>query len=83
MPVEFGDLPPGPSGHETWENEAAELRANPGRWARIFTSKTHQGALQFAKYVRDGARVAFRPPGTFDAVARGNDVWIRYIGGES
>jgi hypothetical protein len=82
MPVEFGDLPPGPRPNP-WVDEAAELRANPGRWAYIFTSKTRNGANQFAKYVRDGARTAFRPPGAFEAVARGNDVWARYIGGES
>jgi hypothetical protein len=84
MPVEFGDLPLGPpSSRGAWQPVADQLRKRPGEWARITTKETAPKARNLARSIRSGAIVAFRPHEHFEAVARGNDVWARYIGGES
>ena len=60
--------------------EAAELRANPKRWALIITRPTDKSASQFAFRIRNGLNAAWRPAGTFEAVSRGCDVYARYVG---
>ena len=60
--------------------EAAELRANPKRWALIITRPTDKSASQFAFRIRNGLNAAWRPAGTFEAVSRGCDVYARYMG---
>jgi hypothetical protein len=80
MPVEFGDLPGGASVERKWEQEAKELRANPGQWGRITTKKSQSQATNLRTNIRKGILVAFRPPAAFEVVTRGADVWARYVG---
>ncbi len=81
-PLEFGDLPPaqfGPSS-EAWVEEAEKLRSHPRQWARITTRNSKSGASGMANHISNGRLRAFQPAGTFEATARGLDVWARYIG---
>jgi hypothetical protein len=66
-----------------WTEEAAQLRENPKRWAVVYTKPTPTGAAQMANHVRTGTLRAFRPAGSFEAAARGCEVYVRYIGAET
>lgn len=64
---------------------AADLRAHPDRWGLIRISP---GSYGLAWHVRTGRQLsAFRPAGSFEAVARstpaGIATYARYVGGES
>ena len=60
--------------------EAAELRANPKRWALLTTAVSRPSAAQTALRIRNGLNAAWRPAGTFEAVSRKCDVYARYVG---
>ena len=60
--------------------EAKEARENPDKWFRLQTKDTPERAWTAAAQIKAGRRAAFRPAGTYDAVARGCDVLIRYLG---
>jgi hypothetical protein len=77
--------PPKRRGHahpeSVWyQAEAAELRANPERWALFTTRKSPVQARNVAARIRTGVLGAFRPAGTFEARARDCDVYARYVG---
>ena len=63
--------------------EAAELRANPGKWAVLTTRETGAKASSLATAIKSNAYVAFKE-GKWDAVARTVDgehrVYVRYAG---
>jgi hypothetical protein len=86
MPVEFGDLPPDARGGagrgipRAWEKEAAALRANPDRWARIASKNSISAAGTLSMNIRTGHLISFRPAGDFEVTTRGLDVWVRYVG---
>lgn len=64
-----------------WVAEAAELREHPGRWARLTTDSANlRSAAAMAHNIRAGLLRAFQPAGAFEAVARGDEVWVRYVG---
>lgn len=81
MAVEFGELPV-TTGRDpnAWQNEAAELKARPGQWARVATKQTTSSAGTLASRIKEGQIRAFIPAGHFQAVIRGMDVWARYVG---
>jgi hypothetical protein len=66
--------------------EAALLRANPGRWRVITTYPLDQRptAYTIAMRVRQGMYTAFRPVGAWESVTRTEQgkalIWVRYIG---
>lgn len=68
-----------------WNRIAAELRANPGRWARIRECETRGRASVWAQQVRQGQSSAWLPAGSFEAASRSVDgtyvVYARYVGG--
>jgi hypothetical protein len=85
MPVEFGELPPTHHSRRNsvpprWQDEADKLRAAPGQWALLVHKPTRSAAANMQQSIRNGAPAAFRPKGTFEATARGCDVWVRYVG---
>lgn len=70
---------------DRWSVLAAELRAEPGRWA-VVNESGHQGAGSgMASTIGLGLTVEFTPAGTFEAVSRKVDgittVYARYVGG--
>jgi hypothetical protein len=67
---------------------AAELKARPGEWARVFDTASSATASQ----IRSGRVAAYRPVGSFEVLARKATpgaqsgvvtIWMRYVGGES
>lgn len=71
------------SSRTAWAREAAELRANPGRWAVITECSDKTRAYSLAHNIRQGRLKAFRPEGSFSAKARTQDgvhkVYARYV----
>jgi hypothetical protein len=82
--MKWQDVPPTDRSHNgrpiKWQKEAAELRANPKRWALLTTAVSRPRAAQTALRIRNGVSRAFGPAGTFEAAARGCDVYARYVG---
>ncbi len=77
----------GPQGR--WSEEAAELKANPGRWALLVTfggTENNHLARAMAANIKSGRYASFRPHGHFEAIsaatAKGTstEVYARYIG---
>lgn len=64
----------------SWVNETAELKEAPGRWAFLTTKNTPHGATSLVYAINVGQLKAFQPAGHFQAAARGNDVYARYLG---
>lgn len=60
--------------------EAEEAMASPGVWFRLQSKDTAEKAWSAAAQIRAGRRAAFRPAGSFEAVARDCDVLIKYVG---
>jgi hypothetical protein len=82
MGLKFGE-PPGSVAGKTsqkWASEAAELRDRPKEWAVVATKPTASTAAAMALNVRSGLLRAFQPAGSFEAISRGCDVWVRYVG---
>lgn len=82
---EFGSLPEqekgsGKGSHVSLK-QAAALRSQPGAWAKIGDYKGHQSASGRASTINRGRVRAFLPTGDYEAVARGQEVWARYIVG--
>ncbi|MCT2357037.1 hypothetical protein M3G54_01495 [Brevibacterium casei] len=82
MALEFGTPPErirkGRAGK--YVDDAATLRENPGRWAKLDTS----GLQRMSKYrltsgITNG-RVAGFTEGGFEARTAGGEVWVRFIG---
>jgi co-chaperonin GroES (HSP10) len=63
-----------------YQAEAEEARAHPGVWFTLQTKDSEAKAWAAAQQIKDGRRAAFRPARSFDAVTRGREVLIRYIG---
>lgn len=65
-----------------WDALAAELKANPGRWARI----GEDIPTSIVSVINHGDRLCFQPAGAFEAVTRNHtsrwqaDVYVRYVG---
>lgn len=70
-----------------WQEEAAQLRARSGSWARIGVKPTSHQAGNLAADIRSGRLGVFAPAGSFEAVARHVDgeyrVYARFVGGEA
>lgn len=92
-PLTFGPLPDRPTTTPRsaraaqLADQAAQLAARPGEWARLGTYHHQVTAAGMARRIRTGETAAFRPAGAYEAVSRGVDgeygVWARYVGGES
>lgn len=81
--VRFGE-PPAPKNTPPlvdWEPTAAQLRARPGEWAKVYTHDSTPRAGALAQTIRGGRANAWKPVGAFEARARGLDVWARYVDG--
>jgi hypothetical protein len=86
--LEWADPPAAKRDRGTLPRAAAELRAHPGRWAKVLTAAT-AGSSQAAA-IKTGRHAAFRPAGHFEAATRSAgktpkgtqiyDVYARYIG---
>lgn len=63
---------------------AQQLKDNPGEWAVVGTKETPALAGQNAYDIRKANLAAYRPAGSFEAVARTVDgehrVYARYVG---
>lgn len=64
----------------SWQREAHELRTRPTHWARLTERTTSHSARSMVYQINSGALVAFQPAGDFEACARDNVVWARYLG---
>lgn len=66
---------------------AAELRANPQRWALVFEGGS-KSATSLANQFRRGRTGAFLPVGAFEIASRmgdgiaGGRIYARYVGGD-
>ncbi len=58
--------------HEQW---AAQLKAQPGRWARV--PGVNPG---YCTAVLKATVHAYRPAGAFEAAMRDNEIYVRYVG---
>lgn len=81
---EFGALPEAPArGYSSTKHleAAAALRAAPGEWAKVGSYKSDKTASAAAYRLKTGKVKSFQPDasGTYEAVARGADLWARYI----
>jgi hypothetical protein len=69
---------------DAWKDEAEELRSHKGQWAILKTYPKGPKAGALAQSVKAGKLAAFRPAGSFEAVARTVDneghVYARYVG---
>jgi hypothetical protein len=60
--------------------EAAELKANPGRWAVLTEAKTRSAAYSVKRGVEKATYQVFAPPGSFEAkTVTANDVTSVYV----
>lgn len=88
--LEWVDEPP-PRKRSTsgkWAPVAEQLKANPGKWAKVQTGSTSGGS--FASMVRHAKTAAFAPAGAFEAVTRSAgkddrgrdlaDLYVRFVG---
>lgn len=66
-----------------YQEEAAELRQHPKRWALLTTAATPRSANSLAGNARMGLRKAFLPVSDWEWKARGCEVYVRYIGEET
>jgi len=64
-----------------WSPVAADLKAHPGKWARIFEGKASRS---LAGNISMGVLKAFQPKNSFQGAARQHDgevtIWARYVG---
>lgn len=78
--------PPKPGPKPRHEAIAAELRSNPGKWAKVAVASPGM-----ASTIKSGRMIAYQPQGAFEAVARNYrsadghvrgvaDIYARYIG---
>ncbi|MFE9642384.1 hypothetical protein ACFYOC_25510 [Nocardiopsis alba] len=76
------DLPPKDHAQGGEDQEAARLlKANPGKWLKVRTSKTRAQAQSTAYRVRTGALAAFRRGFHADAITTEtgtHEVWATY-----
>ena len=81
MSIRFADLPSGRTSRNAWGEEAAALRANPGKWAHIedYDENTQAQKGSFTQGIKSGRLKAFRG-GNFDAKVIKGQVWVRFIG---
>ncbi|RLP68389.1 hypothetical protein D9V30_10390 [Mycetocola reblochoni] len=70
---------------DDWKDTADQLRNRPGEWALVATD----ASPSMVRHIKAGTYIGMRPAGHFDAVSRGNrgsradEIYARYIGGES
>lgn len=83
---EFGPLPEAPKrSYSNHKHEAAAtaLQAAAGQWAKVNTYKSEKTAAAAAYRLKSGKVKSFQAPadgsGTYEAVARGTDMWVRFV----
>lgn len=71
--------PPVPSSYFSYQHEviAAKLRERPGVWALLPNLP-----VNYAGAINKGQITAYRPGGSYEAVNRNNQLYIRYVGQE-
>lgn len=71
-------------GAERHRELARQLKDSPGEWAHVATKRTSRLAGSHAHDIRRATLAAYRPAGSFEAVARTVDgehrVYARYVG---
>jgi hypothetical protein len=78
------ELPTNGFGRSTkYAEEAAELQAHPGEWALF----KENASSSMASLISNGALVAFRPAGAYEAATRNvklgyGQIYVRYVGVE-
>ena len=72
----------GPSNNpqQRYADVVADLRANPGKWAKLEPRDTEQAARSLQANIRKGRLASFTPEGAFDARYQGVNVWVCFIG---
>ena len=84
MVTEFVDELPPSGGRRSAEDRelltrfAADLKANPGRWAPYPLPQSHQGARACGSRISHGRMKTF--PAGFEAVTRRKVLYVRYVG---
>lgn len=69
-------------GTDKYDALTEQLKSRPGQWARVpehLVSKP----LALASSIRYGKTKAFQPEGSFEASARGEFVYARYVGDDA
>jgi hypothetical protein len=64
---------------------AYALREHPERWAKLpdkegGEARTDKGAANLAQSIRRGTTAGFKPKGSFEAVADGGTIFVRFTG---
>lgn len=90
--MKWKDPPPrtaNTQGEGVWMEEAAELKANPGKWALLAAfggAENNHSARAMAVNIKSGRYTAFRPHGHFEATSAtttdrsATEVYARYVG---
>lgn len=83
--VEWADPPPDNRGRPKNHKEiAAQLKANPGVWAKVAAYSKAPSSATTAHIIRTARFKSYEPAGSYDAVARTVDgvhwVFARYVG---
>lgn len=74
------EVPPAPPAKSPWETVATGLKRVPGQWRRI---TGHPAATVATTNITRGVLAAFRPVGTFEAMRRDGELYVRYLGTEA
>lgn len=74
------DPPPANPPHNLHAPKAHEMREKPGVWGIVGTYGSSSSATSMARTIRAGGTNAWKPAGAFEATARGNRVYAKYVG---
>ncbi len=81
--MKFQDPPKAGNCKYDHQSIAAELKANPGRWALVFENVFSSLSVS----IKSGRLAAYRPAGSFEALSASRngstnkaDIYVRYVG---
>jgi len=84
----FQNPPVNNRGHLDHAEVVRQLKAKPGKWAKVpgYDAKTDAGQRVLASQIGKAQLKAYRPAGSFEAVSRKDPktgeigIWARYVG---
>lgn len=80
QPIEWREPPPLRGRTPRWPNRLRPLMARPGEWAMVYRARNRASASTIASNLR--ARRSTLPPGKWEFVSRGVEIFARYVGPE-
>jgi hypothetical protein len=78
--IEWRDPPPQITRRGAWDTYLLPVMEHPGRWAMIRSGENSKQASTWAANLRRSRSTV--PPGKWEFVVRGHELFARYIGPE-